>query len=147
MLHERGKQWMLIKNIILLVIGLAGGFTIAGGVFAFITMIGIIPRLASRTGTAKYMLLFENAIIAGGILGNLIYIFEWHVPISIVGIIVFGFFTGIFTGCLAMALAEVLNVIPIFVNRVRLTQGISFVVLAIALGKGLGAFYQLYVTR
>ena len=43
---------MLIKNLLLIFAGVAGGFSIAGGVFAFIVMIGVLPRLAGRTHTA-----------------------------------------------------------------------------------------------
>ena len=42
---------MLIKNLLLILAGAAGGFSIAGGVFAFIVMIGVLPRLAGRTHT------------------------------------------------------------------------------------------------
>ena len=54
-------------------------------------------------------------------------------------------FAGVFVGCLAMALAEVLKVIPIFAMRVKLTCGMPFVVAAIAIGKGVGSFLQLFV--
>lgn len=134
----------LIKNIILIVIALAGGVTVSGGIVAFITMLGIIPRLASRTGTAKHMLLYEDCIMLGGIIGNVIAVFAIKIPMGFPGLLVFGIFSGIFVGCLAMALAETVNVIPIFTRRIKLTQGITFVLLSIALGKGLGAFYQLY---
>lgn len=134
---------MLIKNLFLALIGLAGGTVIAGGVFAFVTMLGVIPRLASRTGTAKYMLLYEDCIMLGGILGNLIGIFQFRVPVGSLGLTLFGIFAGVFVGCLAMALAETLNVFPIFTKRIRLKKGIAFVVLATAIGKALGAFYQL----
>ena len=136
---------MLIKNVILAFIGLAGGVTISAGVFAFITAIGIVPRLASRTGTAKYILLYEDCIVWGGVIGNLISIFNWKVPIGITGLLIYAISAGVFVGCLAMALAETLKVIPVFTKRTKITQGMPFVVLAIALGKCLGAFYQLYI--
>ena len=39
-----------------------------------------------------------------------------------------------------MALAEILDVFPIFVRRVKLLRGIKYVILGVALGKGIGAF-------
>lgn len=136
---------MLIKNAILALIGLSGGIVIAGGIFAFVTIIGIIPRLASRTGTAKYILLYEDCIMVGGILGNLISIFEFGVPVGLVGLVLFGLFAGTFVGCLAMALAETINVFPIMTGRIKLVYGMPFLVLAVAIGKGLGSFYQMVI--
>ena len=38
-----------------------------------------------------------------------------------------------------MALAEILNVFPIFVRRVKLLRGIQYLILGVAVGKGVGA--------
>ena len=46
---------MWTDYIILAVIGLSGGFAIAGGVFALITSIGVIPQIADVTHTASYV--------------------------------------------------------------------------------------------
>ena len=58
---------------------------------------------------------------------------------------VFGIFAGVFIGSLAMSLAENLKVIPIAYDRMKLKTGLQSVVVAIALGKGLAAFYQLFI--
>lgn len=134
---------MLVKTISAIFIGLAGGVVVAGGIFAFIIMIGIITRLASRTGLARKITLFETMVVLGGITGNVADLFDLPVPFGMVGITLFGFFSGIFTGCLAVSLAEVLNIIPIFARRANLKVGIAFVVLALALGKGIGSWFQL----
>lgn len=60
----------------------------------------------------------------------------WTVLLSFVGI-----FAGIFVGCLSIALAEVLDGIPIFARRVRLKMGVSIAVLAVAVGKIAGSLY------
>ena len=52
---------------------------------------------------------------------------------------VMGLFGGIFVGCWAMALAEMLDLFPIFIRRIRMVRGIGAVMIGIALGKGLGA--------
>ena len=136
---------MLIKSFILFLIGMSGGVVVAAGVFAFITMIGIFPRFAGRTHTASHIYLYETMVIWGGIIGNLIFVFDIHLPIKIIGLSLFGFFSGIYVGCLAIALAEVLNVFPIFVKRANITFGLPWIVLFLALGKSLGSFYQLYM--
>lgn len=135
---------MLIKNIILVIIGLTSGVAVAGGVFAFITMIGIIPRMASRTDTAKHMMLYEDAVTLGGSLANAAFIFQWKLPVGVIGMIIFALSSGIFIGCLAVALAEVLDVVPVFAKRINLTQGMPVIVLSLALGKCLGSLYQLF---
>ena len=136
---------MLIKSVLLSLIGLAAGVSIAGGVFAFIVMIGVLPRLAGRTHTAWAYWQYENAAIIGGFIGNIISIFSPNIPIGNIGMGIFGLFSGMYVGCFAMALAEVLNVMPIFSRRIHLKEGMPYIVVAMAIGKAVGAFYQLCV--
>ena len=49
-----------------------------------------------------------------------------------------GLLGGIFVGCQIMALAEVLNVFPIFVRRIKIVKYVPYLVLSIALGKAVG---------
>lgn len=135
---------MLIKQAALCFIGLCSGATVAAGVFAFITMLGIIPRLAARTNTADHILCYENAIILGGTLGNIWILFELPMHLSVVMVVVFGIFSGIFVGCLYMALAETLRVLPIMVNRIQLKEGFPIIVAAIAAGKVVGTLIQYF---
>lgn len=144
MRNGREKALILVENAVLFLIGAAGGGVVSGGVFALISLIGVVPRLASRTATANHIAAYESCIIWGGILGNIIFVFELKLPIGILGLFITGLFFGIYVGCFAMALAELLKVIPIFAMRVRLVQGIAYIVLAIALGKSLGSFYQMF---
>lgn len=137
----------VIKEIILGVIGISGGLVVAGGVFAFITMLQVIPRLSARTGTANKIMLYESSVILGGVLANIIWVFEWKIPLGVIGLFAFGFFSGVFVGCLAVALAEVLDVIPVFSRRIGLKYGVPVIVLFMALGKACGAFYQLVMCQ
>lgn len=134
-----------LKEAVMVLTGLAAGGMVAAGTFAFIVMIGIFTRLAHRTRTSQYTSLFENAVILGGTLGNILFIYEIKLPFYYIGIVLFGFFCGIFVGCLAMALAEVLKIFPVFVKRSGLVEGIQFIVLSIAAGKCVGAVLQLFV--
>lgn len=137
----------MIRYCLLAIIGFAGGLVVAAGVFAFITLLGVLNRLASKTNTAKHILLYENMVILGGILGNTWFIYQWDIPFGIIGLILFGLFSGIFVGCQAMALAEVLDVIPIFAKRIKIKYGMPYIVASIAFGKAVGAFFQLYVWK
>ena len=50
---------------------------------------------------------------------------------------------GVFVGCLAVALAEVIKTFPIFVMRTKLKWGIPYIALSLALGKMAGSLYGL----
>lgn len=82
----------LINAIFLSFIGLASGFVVAAGIFAFITMLGIIPRLAQRTGTADHIYGYEWMIILGGTAGNILNLFVTHLPVGMIGLPIYGLF-------------------------------------------------------
>lgn len=135
---------MILKWILLAVIGFGGGLSVAAGVFAFISILEMIPRMACRLHLGDRVYGMETVIFWGGLSGSLITVFHIPVPIGSIGLAIFGLFAGIFVGCLAMALAETLKVFPVLVQRTRLGTGLPVLVAAMALGKALASFYQLY---
>lgn len=135
---------MWIPQILSAIIGLSAGMLVAAGLFSFITGLGVISDFADRTHTGEHVMLYEDAIVVGGILGNLLFVFKIHIPGSGWLLPIFGLLAGIFTGCWAMALAEMLEVFPIFVRRVKLVQCIPWVILGTALGKTAGALLFFY---
>jgi len=128
------------------IIGFSAGMIVSAGVIALITSVGVLPRLAGKTHTARHIRVYETCITIGGTLGVLQFILNLHFGIGGIGgyIIsgIFGIFAGIFTGCLATALAETLNTTAIYSRRIKLVKGIGFIVLSLALGKALGAILQ-----
>ncbi|MCT4596794.1 MAG: stage V sporulation protein AB [Vallitalea sp.] len=130
---------MIGSYILLIFIGFSGGVIVAGGVFAFIAIIGVVPRLAQKTCTQKYMTIYEDSIMIGGILGTIVMISDISLNIGIVATILYGFFAGIFVGSLAVSLAEVLDVIPILTRRLHIKIGMSFFIVSLALGKLTGS--------
>lgn len=133
-----------IKYFLLVLIGLGSGFAVASGTFAFITMLGIIPRLAARTRTVRHIVWYETMIVWGGALGNIWIVFVLSFPATKLFLMLYGFFAGIFVGCLVMALAEMLRVIPILVNRTQIKEGFYFIPVAIAVGKLTGTLFQYF---
>ena len=132
-----GLPWWQIAALGLL--GLSAGGIIAAGVFAFLAIIGVFPRLMGRTKTRR-ILLYETLIILGGILGNVSDIYE--IPIRFGGNFfmgIFGLASGIFVGCLVMSLAETLKALPVVNRRIGLAVGLQYVILAVALGKLAGS--------
>jgi len=136
---------MLLRHCASIIVGFASGLVIAGAVFAFLTIVGVVPRLAQKTGTTNKIKVYETALALGGVFGTLAGIFRFYLPIGHVGVAAVGLANGIFVGCLAMSLAEVLNVIPIFSRRARIQRGLFFLVLAIAGGKLMGALLYFLV--
>ena len=129
----------LIRQITVIVFGLSSGIVISGAVFAFITVIGIVPRMAEKTATTGSVRLYEESIVFGGIAGTFLICFPFYLPIGRVAAALLSFCGGIFFGALAMSLAEVLDVIPILTRRGRIERGIYYFILAIAVGKLIGS--------
>lgn len=134
---------MVMEQCILTFIGIAAGFLVAAGVYAFAVMIGVVPRIVARTKTANHLSIIEDSIVVGGALGNVVSIYQPDIHFGIWFLAVYGVFSGLQAGCLAIALAEVVNAIPVFVRRIRLRMGLVCVVVAFALGKAFGALLQM----
>lgn len=133
-----------MKEVFLVLFSAASGLLVSSGIFAFIAAIGIIPRMAWRTGTRQYVRFYEDVIVLGGVWGTTAMFVEYRLPPLWWLIIAVALLEGIFVGVLAMALTEVLNVMPILMRRARLTQGIQWIILSFALGKVFGSlFYYL----
>ena len=135
----------IIKYLVLIILGFGVGIVIAGAVFAFIAIICVVPRLAGKTGTSKYVRLYEEAIIFGGIIGSVAMVLDMYIPIGRVGVIIYSLLTGMFYGCLAVSLAEVLDVLPVLARRIRVRQGLRWFITALALGKLLGSVLYYFV--
>lgn len=132
-----------IRTIGYYALGIMFGAAVAAGLFAFITTVGVVTRLAAGTKTAKRIILYETVAIVAVTLANGVDLFWWDIPDLFLIRVICGLFSGIFTGCLAAALAEIVNVFPVMTRRVNLTKGMPYLVLSFALGKGAGAWYQL----
>ena len=129
----------LLQIIFLALLGLSAGMIVAGGVFSFIVELGVISDFADRTHTGNHILIYEDMVAAGAILGNLFQIFEVNLPGRMIFLAIYGLFGGIFVGCWAMALAEILNVFPIFIRRIKLLRYVPYLIASVAIGKGMGA--------
>lgn len=132
---------MWIREIFLALVGLASGFAVSAGVFAFIISVGVIPRMVGKSRTVKDVMIYETIILLGGTFGNLFSLFEWKLPLGNTLLILFGVSAGVFTGCLAVALAEILNSFPIMFRRLRIKEGLGWVLFFMAMGKTVGSLY------
>lgn len=158
---------MFIKWIFLAVFGVSFGLVVSGGVFTVLISVGLIPRFAGKMHIAKQVFVLEEMVVLGTLAGNFFSVFYddagfgkwvlhsqlfgtgntdgvWHF-ISNVILILYGIFAGIFVGCLALAIAEMLDSIPIFSRRIGFRHGLGIAILAVALGKMIGSL--LYFTQ
>ena len=125
--------------------GICGGAVVAVALAAFIIELGIIPRFAGITHTANHIFLYENCLMLGSFLGNLIYIYHLSVPFGKIFAGVTGFFFGMFLGGWIIALVEVVNVFAVMARRLGLKKGIGWIVICIAVGKTLGSLFQFFI--
>jgi len=132
--------------------------------------VGMTPRFVGATHTAKKIFLYESCIMGGTILGTLFsavpamentgrWLREAVCPGGAAGggfllgamdaggkvfLGLAGLFMGMFVGCLALAIAEMLNSIPIFARRASYRHGLGIALLAVAVGKLVGSLYYFW---
>ena len=70
----------MLKTIYLIFLGLTSGCMVAAGTFAFIAAIGIVPRMAKRTETQRFIRVYEDAIVLGGIWGTTAMFIKYRLP-------------------------------------------------------------------
>ena len=148
-----------MRSLLLGIMGGSFGFMASAGVFTVFVAVGLVPRFAGKTHTASKIFLYEEMVIWGTILGGIdsifpeliqpAYFLKSHFPnltevVNIFGYLgqaVFGMFAGMFVRCLALAIAEMLDSIPILARRVSFRHGLGFAILGMALGKVAGSLY------
>lgn len=148
---------MVWKSLFLALIGGSYGLLAAAGVFTVFVAVGLVPRFAGKTHTASKVLLYEEMVIFGTLVGGLITVFpeyfqvgaylrEHFVRASALWELLgqgfqalFGLFCGMFIGCLALAIAEMLDSIPILTRRISFRHGIGLAILGVAMGKLCGS--------
>ncbi|AKP47657.1 MULTISPECIES: stage V sporulation protein AB [Bacillus] len=138
----------MIKEAIAAFVGLAGGLSVGGGFVAFLSVLGIVPRLTQLTKTVNKISYYEWAIVLGALFGCLISL--WKVTYSFFPafLIPIGLMYGIFIGMLAAALTEVTNVLPILAKRIGVDDQIVWLLMAIVIGKVAGSlFHWMYFAR
>ncbi len=130
------------KIIFGIFVGLAGGFATGAGFVAFLTVLGVIPRLTQLTKTMKMIHYYEGAIIAGVVAGTWLGLQETEFSLPRFLLIPIGLADGIFNGMLAAALTEVLNVFPVLSKRIGIQEKIIYLLMALVLGKIAGSLFQ-----
>ena len=150
------REWFLVFT------GISFGLLSSAGVFTVFSTVGLVPRFAGKTHSAKEILLYENMIVLGTIIGGLISIWPetWNrafmrleeaagtpsfwMYFQIFCLIIIGLFSGMFVGCFALSIAEMLDSIPIFTRRISFRKGIGLAVCSVAAGKLFGSLFYFW---
>ncbi|NGP43651.1 stage V sporulation protein AB [Bacillaceae bacterium SIJ1] len=129
-------------NLFIAFAGLAGGVAVGTGFVAFLSVLGILPRLMQLTKTEGQMKAYEWAIVSGTLFSTWASFRpfpmggpDWiNLPV--------GLLAGIFIGMLAAALTEVLNVFPLLAKRIGLDGQIIWLLMALVFGKIAGSLFH-----
>ncbi len=148
---------MILSKLLLAIVGLGAGILVSAGVFTVLLSVGLVPRFAGKTHTGGKVFLYEEMVVFGTLVGCLASVFpgavifcrEWlqermNEAGAFGGLVLAtealtGLFAGIFVGCLALAIAEMLDSIPILTRRIGFRHGLGLMVLSIAMGKAVGS--------
>ncbi|QSF43312.1 stage V sporulation protein AB [Paenibacillus tianjinensis] len=128
-----------------LLLGVAGGIAVGGGVIALFIVLDMVPRLAQLTSSYDKVHWYEGAMIGGSLLGTMSDFWNWKIsagPLVELGV---GLLDGIFVGMLAAALTEVLNVLPILAKRLYMTRYLFGLLMAMVCGKVAGSMFDWFV--
>jgi stage V sporulation protein AB len=137
-----------IKILSVLFLGLASGLAVGSGFVAFLTVLGVIPRLTQLSKTINMIQHYQLAVVIGALVGVYASLRDPVIGISAFFLIPLGLTGGIFVGMLAAALTEVLNVLPILAKRINLDGKILYLIMAIVIGKIFGSIFQwVYFTK
>ncbi|MFC7320757.1 stage V sporulation protein AB [Halobacillus campisalis] len=123
-------------------IGLASGIAVGAGFVAFITVLGIVPRLMQLSHSESKIIFYQFAIVAGVFCGIYLSFSDYAVNITLLGLIIWGLLHGMFVGMLAAALTEVLNVFPLLFKRIGIDNYLFTLLMALSLGKVAGSLFQ-----
>lgn len=136
-------------DVFLAVVGLSAGLLISFGMFTVLFVLGLIPRFAGKTRTVNKLILYEESVIWGCVIGGIYSVFYKWIDIarvlgeigSLITLSFCGVFAGAFVGCLALAIGEMLNTIPIFSRRIGFRHGLGLAITSMAFGKFIGSLY------
>ncbi len=138
----------MFEILLIILFGVSGGALVGTSGAAFITLLDIIPRLAQLTNSSRLIRFYQGILITSTVLITLLYFLGMSISIFKIMLIPFGFTLGVFVGLLASALAEVINVIPVLVRRLKIRKHVFIALFALSLGKVIGSLvYWLILSR
>ena len=141
---------MFLKSVFASVVCFGAGIGVAAGTFAFLLVIRVLPGILQKAKLEHKVIYIENIVVKGVVFGTVFSLFHWKKKwlFALLGktlLTIFGISAGIFTGCIAVALAEILDTFPIFFRRLHLQEelceGLLFIM---AIGKMIGSLFYFF---
>jgi len=117
---------------------LGEGAVVGTALVALLTVLDVVPRVAHATQTTRCVRHYERAVWIGAVFGSLTDILPpAALPAAVTALV--GLTMGVFIGLFTAALAEVLNVIPVFGRRFSMERSIALLICALVVGKTIGS--------
>ena len=135
---------MMWQQIGMAIVGFGGGMIAAGGMVALLIGLGITPRFAGITHTADRILLYEDFTMLGAVVGNVLQLYEPSLAVGKIGLAVYGLGAGMFLGAWILALAEMVDVFPIAIRRLKIKVGVPLIIVTVAAAKICGSLLYFY---
>ena len=132
------------QQIGMAIVGFGGGMIAAGGMVALLIGLGITPRFAGITHTADRILLYEDFTMLGAVAGNVLQLYEPSLAVGKIGLAVYGLGAGMFLGAWILALAEMVDVFPIAIRRLKIKVGVPMIIVTVAAAKICGSLLYFY---
>lgn len=132
---------LFVMRLCTILWGFAAGVVMSTALTAFVSIVGVVPRLALKTQITKHYFALGTAVTLGICTGSMLSVWKPQLAIPKLFIIIISFAFGIFIGGLAVSIVEILDVIPITSRRSHLKRGIYLFIIAFAMGKMVGALY------
>ena len=132
------------QQIGMAIVGFGGGMIAAGGMVALLIGLGITPRFAGITHTSDRILLYEDFTMLGAVAGNVLQLYEPSLAVGKIGLAVYGLGAGMFLGAWILALAEMVDVFPIAIRRLKIKVGVPLIIVTVAAAKICGSLLYFY---
>ena len=135
--------------MLMVLIGISVGITVGSAAAAFITLLEFIPRLTQVTETREYIKLYQYTFILSATIFSFIYFSTFNFKLNKYFSIPIGLTMGTFLGLFSSALAEVLNVIPVFSKKFKMKHQLKFIIVALMFGKVAGSllYWLVFIKR
>lgn len=142
---------MFLNSLIFIVVGFSAGIGVAAGTFGFFLVIRVIPRIVQKARLEHKIISIENTVIKGILFGTVLSFFTWRkrwlfAALGRTLLTIYGLSAGIYAGCIAVALAEILDTFPIFFRRVKMDERLcERLLFMMAFGKMAGSLFYFFL--
>ena len=124
-------------TVLVPIVGLAEGLAVGAAFVAVLTVLQVVPRLIQLCGGSARA--YELALALGAVLGALNEAVPLAVQAGWVAVIPAGLLSGVFVGMVSGAIAEVGAVLPLAGRRLRISRWLLALLVALAVGRAVGA--------